>query len=163
MQGGLEKPRNEAEKMVLAFYSEESDIRLTVCYCVTISWPLAPATPSRSTLWSIPGHLPSLSSLPQFFGDSGTLLLSHSYHLKRARGGRLLTHLLQPSIIPERSRRSSRASFQSSKICLGPEAESSTEPAFCRGKLGPGLVKEGVAGRGDIHPASLAAGNAEGP
>lgn len=105
--------------MSLAFYSEESDIRLTLCYCATISWPLAPAAPSRSILWSIPGHLPSLSSLPQFFGDSGTLLPSHSYHLKRAGGGRLLTHLLQPSITPERSRRSSRTSFQSSKICLG--------------------------------------------
>lgn len=105
--------------MSLAFYSEESDIRLTLCYCATISWPLAPAAPSRSILWSIPGHLPSLSSLPQFFGDSGTLLPSHSCHLKRAGGGRLLTHLLQPSVTPERSRRSSRTSFQSSKICLG--------------------------------------------
>lgn len=105
--------------MLLAFYSEESDIRLTLCYCATISWPLAPATSSRSILWSIPGHLPSLSSLPQFFGDSGTLLTSHSYHLKQAGGGRLLTHLLQPSISPERSRRGSRASFQGSKICLG--------------------------------------------
>ena len=105
--------------MLLAFYSEESGIRLTACYCATISWPVASATPSRTTLWSIPGHLPSLCSLPHFFGNSGTLLPSHSRHLKQAGGGRLLTHLPQPSITPERSRRSSKESSQSSEICPG--------------------------------------------
>lgn len=136
--------------MLPSSYSEESNIRLTVWYFATISWPLAPATPSRTMLWRIPGHLSGLSSLPLVFGYPGTLLPNHSHHLKQC-GGRQAPHPPTAAIShPEVKRKEPEGTFpeqQDLSWSLGLNPAPKWHPV--EGRLGTGCVEEGTVGRGN--------------